>query len=117
MNGRWEGTLYQDEALEGDPIDVPITICLKSGRKKIIGTARFKFRDVENTLDLTGGFITQQYLTLHYKRRDPRVIQYGLAILKFDAYAKTCTGKYVSYSPSQEKIASGKVELKKLQQF
>jgi hypothetical protein len=110
--GNWHGEAVQAE------LTATVELRLGASGKNVTGVAELQFvfggTDRHLILDLTGGFLHDQFLKLDYtKKDDDGAIQFGTLVVELGADARTMVGRYVGYGSISDRIVSGEMSLKK----
>lgn len=117
LAGRWEGTSKQEVGPSGEPMVYNITADLKATRKVVTGTAYAhgtagEIKD-ELGIELSGGFVHEQFLELHWKNKAAHTIQFGYALLQLSADGCNLRGMFIGYGRLTENIVASSIHMKK----
>jgi hypothetical protein len=111
ISGHWAGRVYQAEGPKaGVPIEFDIDFHLSTRNKKIQGNAYFVWRGAPIELEISGGYITDDYLKLEYKDSDYKVLRYGTIFFRMHPDGKNLSGRFLGYAPEPQGLIYGKVD-------
>ncbi|KPA15912.1 hypothetical protein MHK_003884, partial [Candidatus Magnetomorum sp. HK-1] len=67
--------------------------------------------DLKSDLLLIGRFISDEFIRIDYKNKEPGVFQWGVCILRFMSRGKKLNAKFIGYGPESQKLVFGDIFL------
>jgi len=112
--GKWKGYLEQKHPQnETELIQVPLEIILKKSGKIIHGRSDLHspFNNDIAKLIFTNGMFDGIILKMDYQNEDKSIFQRGSAIIRMNGQGKVLNGRFVGYSPINDKIINSTLHL------
>lgn len=110
LKGEWYGYLKQE--VDGRCLEVDVVFSCRIKGKLISGEIEMDERGDNALLVIDQGIFENDILKFNYKNKDVTISQRGTCFGRLNAKGDELRGKYIGYSPSQEKIITGDFYLK-----
>jgi len=108
LRGKWYGSFSQ--LLEGQEASFDVVIFLRNRGRAIEGEVSYENKKGDETsLVLFNGLFDGNVLKVEYRNKLSYVFQAGSVVVEMNARGDELNGKFVGYSPQQNKIISGEV--------
>ena len=117
LSGTWKGHVHRSKPRKGVPVDLPVEITLKAGRKVVQGTSIFtspgtQRGEIKNIIN--GGFHYGTLLRLDYHKEDRSIVGFGTILMQLSADARTLEGMVIGFSSHFEELFAVKITLNKV---
>ena len=120
LEGDWVGTGIQEVGPDGSgPFPTKVFARCEVSKREVVGNFNYQYelnnKRISLDMKLTGGFLYDRYLRLHYNNQKATIINFGSAVLELDASAMKLSGRFVGYGSNTEGLVFGSIELHKQQ--
>lgn len=113
ITGTWIGEISQEETIEDYPDKYYAEVQLNVWFRRIYGVIKYTLPNETFSLDVSGGFHSDNLITLNYKHQKQSTAHIGTAILKPNFDNSLLEGRFLGFGSISDNLVTGKVRLKK----